>query len=118
MKNLFIYYPKCSTCRKAKKWLDEKGIDYSERFIVEDNPTKEELKKWSSEENIPLTKFFNTSGKLYREMQLKDVVKTAPDEKLLELLSSNGMLVKRPILVKDKLVLIGFKEGEWEGNLK
>ncbi len=118
MKNLFIYYPKCSTCRKAKKWLDENGIDYTERLIVEDNPTKEELSKWSSEGNIPLTKFFNTSGKLYREMQLKDVVKTAPDEKLLELLSSNGMLVKRPILVKDRLVLIGFKEGEWEGNLK
>ncbi|WP_432405453.1 arsenate reductase family protein [Wukongibacter sp. M2B1] len=118
MKNLFICYPKCSTCRKAKKWLDENGIDYTERLIVEDNPTKEELRKWSIEGGIPLTKFFNTSGKLYREMQLKDVVKTASDEKLLDLLSSDGMLVKRPILVKDKIILVGFKEGQWEENLK
>lgn len=118
MKNLFIYYPKCGTCRKAKKWLEEKGIDYEGRMIVEDNPTKEELRKWSNEGDIPLRKFFNTSGRLYREMQLKDVVKTASDEKLLDLLSSNGMLVKRPILVRDSLVLVGFKEGEWEENLK
>ncbi|MCG8540593.1 MAG: arsenate reductase family protein [Clostridia bacterium] len=118
MKYLFIHYPKCGTCRKAKKWLEENNIDFEERNIVEDNPTKEELEKWSNEGDVPLKKFFNTSGRLYREMGLKEVVKTASDEKLLDFLSSDGMLVKRPVLVKGGLTLIGFKEREWEERLK
>lgn len=118
MKYLFICYKKCTTCKKAKRWLQENSIDFEDRSIVEENPTKEELRKWSTESGIPLRKFFNTSGILYREMKLKDVVKNAPNEKLLDLLSSNGMLVKRPILVKDGLTLVGFKEKEWAENLK
>ena len=110
---LFICYPKCSTCQKAKRWLDEHNIDYTERHIVETNPTYDELKEWYSKSGLPLTKFFNTSGLLYKEMQLKDKLPTMSEEEQLSLLATNGMLVKRPLLVKDNMVLVGFKEVEW-----
>ena len=110
---LFICYPKCSTCQKAKRWLDENNIDYTERHIVETNPTYDELKEWYSKSRLPLKKFFNTSGLLYKEMQLKDKLPTMSEEEQLSLLATNGMLVKRPLLVKDNMVLVGFKEVEW-----
>ncbi|MDZ4993022.1 Spx/MgsR family RNA polymerase-binding regulatory protein [Clostridium perfringens] len=118
MSYLFLEYPKCSTCRKAKKWLEENNIDFMDRMIVEENPTKEELKTWYEKSGVKLSKFFNASGKLYREMNLKDKVKTSSEDELLEILSSNGMLVKRPLLIKDDLILIGFKEEEWDEKLK
>ena len=114
---LFIYYPKCSTCIKAKKWLDEKGVKYTERHIVEENPSFEELKEWLEKSGIPLKKFFNTSGMLYKEMQLKDKLQRMSEEEQLKLLSTNGMLVKRPIVVKGKTVLVGFKEADWSEKL-
>ena len=110
---LFICYPKCSTCQKAKKWLDEHNIEYTERHIVEDNPTYDELKKWYATSGLSLKKFFNTSGLLYKEMNLKDKLFTMSEEAQLELLSTNGMLVKRPLIVKGDAVLVGFKETEW-----
>ena len=110
---LFIYYPKCSTCQKAKKWLDEHSIEYTERHIVEDNPTYDELKQWYEKSGFPLKKFFNTSGLLYKEMQLKDKLPSMSEEEQLELLATNGMLVKRPIIVDEDKVLVGFKEAEW-----
>ena len=110
---LFIYYPKCSTCIKAKKWLDEKGVKYTERHIVEENPSFEELKEWWEKSGLPLKKFFNTSGMLYKEMQLKDKLPGMSEEEQLKLLSTNGMLVKRPIVVNGKTVLVGFKEADW-----
>ena len=114
---LFIYYPKCSTCIKAKKWLDEKGVKYTERHIVEENPSSEELKEWWEKSGLPLKKFFNTSGMLYKEMQLKDKLQRMSEEEQLKLLSTNGMLVKRPIVVKGKTVLVGFKEADWSEKL-
>ncbi len=114
---LFVQYPKCSTCKKAKKWLDDNNIEYTDRHIVEDNPTYEELKKWYEMSGMPLKKFFNTSGMIYREMQLKDKLKTMTEEEQLELLASNGMLVKRPVVVKGDTVLTGFKEAEWSEKL-
>ena len=114
---LFIYYPKCSTCIKAKKWLDEKGGKYTERHIVEENPSFEELKEWWEKSGLPLKKFFNTSGMLYKEMQLKDKLQRMSEEEQLKLLSTNGMLVKRPIVVKGKTVLVGFKEADWSEKL-
>ena len=114
---LFIYYPKCSTCIKAKKWLDEKGVKYTERHIVEENPSFEELKEWWEKSGLPLKKFFNTSGMLYKEMQLKDKLQRMSEEEQLKLLSTNGMLVKRPIIVKGKTVLVGFKEADWSEKL-
>lgn len=110
---LFIGYPKCSTCHKAKKWLDEHNIEYTERHIVEDNPTYDELKKWYVTSGLPLKKFFNTSGLLYKKMNLKDKLSTMSEDAQLELLSTNGMLVKRPLIVKGDAVLVGFKEAEW-----
>ena len=110
---LFLYYPKCSTCRKAKKWLDEHDINYTERHIVENHPTYDELKEWYSKSGLPLKKFFNTSGILYKEMQLKDKLSTMSEEEQLELLATNGMLVKRPLIVSGDTVLVGFKESEW-----
>lgn len=110
---LFIGYPKCSTCHKAKKWLDEHNIEYTERHIVEDNPTYDELKKWYVTSGLPLKKFFNTSGLLYKEMNLKDKLSTMSEDAQLELLSTNGMLVKRPLIVKGDAVLVGFKEAGW-----
>ena len=114
---LFIYYPKCSTCIKAKKWLDEEGVKYTERHIVEENPSFEELKEWWEKSGLPLKKLFNTSGMLYKEMQLKDKLTGMSEEEQLKLLSTNGMLVKRPIVVKGKTVLVGFKEEDWSEKL-
>lgn len=118
MSCLFLEYPKCSTCRKAKKWLEENNIEFTDRMIVTDNPSKEELRTWYEKSRVKLNKFFNTSGKLYREMNLKDKVKTATEEELLDILSTDGMLVKRPLLIKNDIVLIGFKEDEWTEKLK
>ena len=114
---LFICYPKCSTCQKAKKWLDEHNIKYTERHIVDANPTYDELKEWYGKSGLPLKKFFNTSGLLYKEMQLKDKLSTMSEEEQLQLLATNGMLVKRPLIVNGDTVLVGFKEAEWSEKL-
>lgn len=114
---LFLEYPKCSTCRKAKKWLDEHNIEYVDRHIVEENPSYEELKEWYEKSGLPLKRFFNTSGMLYREMQLKDKLATMSEEEQLRLLATDGMLVKRPLIVDGKKVLTGFKEAEWAENM-
>ena len=119
MKNLtFIQYPKCSTCRKAAKWLKDNNIEVTSRHIVENNPTEAELAKWVEWSALSVTKFFNTSGNLYKELNLKDKVNTASKEELITLLASNGMLVKRPVVVGDKLVIVGFNEEEWAKLLK
>lgn len=110
---LFICYPKCSTCQKAKKWLDEHNVEYTERHIVDNNPTYKELKEWYTKSGLPLKKFFNTSGLLYKEMQLKDKLPSMSEEEQLQLLATNGMLVKRPIFIGEDRVLVGFKETEW-----
>ena len=114
---LFVCYPKCSTCMKAKKWLEEKGMVYELRDIKTDNPTAEELKEWHRKSGLPLKRFFNTSGNLYKEMKLKDRLPDMNEEEQFALLASDGMLVKRPILVAGEKVLVGFKEKEWEENL-
>ncbi len=111
---LFIQYPRCSTCKKAKKWLDEHGIQYQDRHIVEDNPTAEELREWIGLSGLPIKRFFNTSGMRYRELQLKDRLPQMSEEEQIELLSSDGMLVKRPLVIGEDFVLVGFKEKEWE----
>ena len=111
---LFIQYPPCSTCRKAKNWLDEKGIAYTDRNIREQNPTYEELKEWYEKSGLPLKKFFNTSGLIYKSLNLKEKLPTMTEEEQLRLLATDGMLVKRPILVKDGMVLTGFQEANWE----
>ncbi len=110
---LLIWYPKCSTCQKAKKWLDEHNIEYTERHIVEDNPSYEELKAWHEKSGLALKKFFNTSGLLYKEMELKSKLPSMSEEEQLKLLTTNGMLVKRPIVVDGEKVFVGFKESEW-----
>ena len=115
---LFICYPKCSTCQKAKKWLEEHNIEYTERHIVENNPSYDELSAWYKESGLPLKKFFNTSGLLYKELQLKDKLPTMSEEEQLQLLSSNGMLVKRPLLIHEDGILLGFKEAEWKAKVK
>lgn len=115
---LFIEYPKCTTCKKAKKWLDENGISYIDRHIKEENPTAEELKEWHKRSGLPLKKFFNTSGMLYKEMQLKDKLPEMTEEEQYALLSSDGMLVKRPLIVADDFILPGFKEAEWAEKMK
>ena len=114
---IFICYPKCSTCQKARKWLEEHGIKYTERHIVEQNPSYEELKVWYGKSGFPLKKFFNTSGLLYKEMQLKEKLPAMSEEEQLKLLATNGMLVKRPLLVNDEMVLVGFKAAEWAEKL-
>lgn len=114
---LFICYPKCSTCQKAKKWLEEHNIEYTERHIVDANPTYDELKEWYKKSGLSLKTFFNTSGLLYKEMQLKDKLPIMSEEEQLKLLATNGMLVKRPLVVKDDIVLVGFKEVEWTEKL-
>ena len=111
----FLHYPKCGTCRKAQKWLDENGISYEPRLIVEDHPNAEELKKWIGQSGLPLKKFFNTSGVVYKEMNLKDKLPTMSEDEQIELLASNGKLVKRPLMVSESQVLVGFKQEEWEG---
>ena len=113
----FICYPKCSTCQKARKWLEANPLEFTERHIVEENPSYEELKEWYAESGLPLKKFFNTSGMLYKEMQLKDKLPTMSEEEQLKLLATNGMLVKRPLIVNGNIILTGFKEAEWEKAL-
>ena len=115
---LFICYPKCTTCQKAKKWLDDKGISYELRDIKENNPTADELREWYKNSGLPLKKFFNTSGLLYKSMALKDKLPNMSDDEQIKLLSSDGMLVKRPILVNGDKVLVGFKEKEYEELFK
>ena len=114
---LFVEYPKCSTCQKAKKWLLENQVEFEDRHIVEDNPSKEELKAWYEKSDLPLKRFFNTSGMKYKELKLKDKLPEMTEEKQLELLASDGMLVKRPVVVGDNFVLTGFKEKEWTEKL-
>ena len=113
-KVLFVAYPKCSTCKKAEKWLQDQGIDYELRNIKEENPGKEELREWYQKSGLDIKRFFNTSGMLYRQMQLKDRLADMSEEEKLELLASDGMLVKRPILIRGNRVLVGFREKEWE----
>lgn len=110
----FINYAKCSTCRKAKQWLDEHGIPYIDRPIKEENPTYDELAEWVARSGLPIKKFFNTSGQLYRSLQLKDKLPAMSTEEQLRLLASDGMLVKRPLIVSDSVILVGFRESEWE----
>lgn len=116
-KTLFIEYPKCSTCQKAKKWLDENGIEYIDRHIKDENPTYDELKAWYGRSGLPLKKFFNTSGLLYKSMELKSKLPEMSEKDQLTLLSSDGMLVKRPLIIKGDAILVGFKESEWENKL-
>ncbi len=115
---LFIEYPRCSTCQKAKKWLEDRGIEFTDRNIVEQNPTKEELKAWYDKSDLDIKRFFNTSGMKYREMGLKDKLSSMSTDEMLDLLSTDGMLVKRPVLVSDNFVITGFREKEWENVLK
>ena len=114
---LFICYQKCTTCRKAQKWLDKHEINYDIRYINEDNPTEDELRDWHARSGLPLKRFFNTSGLLYKEMKLKDKLPEMSEDQQYSLLASDGMLVKRPIIVSDDFVTTGFKEKEWEDNL-
>lgn len=110
---LFIEYPKCSTCRKAKKHLEDLGVEFEDRHIVEENPTADELRDWIARSGYPVKKFFNTSGMKYRALNLKDRLPEMTDEEKIELLASDGMLVKRPILIDGDRILVGFKESEW-----
>ncbi|MDD7396186.1 MAG: arsenate reductase family protein [Eubacteriales bacterium] len=114
----FICYPKCTTCRKAQKWLDENGISYTFRDIKMEHPTYEELAAWHRRSGLPLKKFFNTSGLLYKSMELKDRLPAMSEDEMLKLLAADGMLVKRPLLVGDDFVLVGFREAEWAERLK
>ena len=115
---LFVEYPKCSTCKKAKKWLDDHGVSYTDRHIVEDNPTADELAAWQSASGLPVRRFFNTSGKLYREFGVKAKLDAGmSDDEAFALLATEGMLVKRPIVVGEGFVLVGFREAEWERTL-
>jgi len=113
---LFVCYPKCTTCQKAEKYLKEKGVEYTVRHIKEDNPNLEELAAWYKLSGLPLKRFFNTSGMLYKELQLKDKLPTMSEEEQLKLLATDGMLVKRPLVVTDEFVLAGFKEKEWQAK--
>lgn len=115
---LYICYPRCTTCKKAQKWLDENGIEYVLRDIKEDKPSYEELKEWYEKSGLPLKKFFNTSGRLYKEMELKDKLKEMSDEEQLRLLATDGLLVKRPLGIKEDAVVVGFKQEEWEQKIK
>lgn len=118
MKVLFVEYPKCTTCQKAKKWLKENKVDFDDRHIVEQNPTEEELKKWIKLSNLEIKKWFNTTGIKYRELNLKDKLSVMTDNEKIKLLASDGMLVKRPVIVNNNSVFCGFKEKEWEKLLK
>ena len=111
---LFLEYPPCSTCKKAKAWLDANGIEYIARYIAQDEPTREELTEWINRSGLEIKKFYNTSGQLYRQLELKDKLPLFTDEEKIGLLATDGMLVKRPLLITDSKVLIGFKEAEWE----
>lgn len=114
---LFICYPKCSTCQRAQKWLDENGVQYTLRDIKTDNPSYEELAEWHERSALPLKKLFNTSGLLYKSMGLKDKLPAMGEDEMLRLLASDGMLVKRPLLISDDFVLVGFKQTEWESKI-
>lgn len=114
MKNIFIQYPKCSTCQKAKKWLETNNIEFQDRNIITETPTIQELNKWITKSGKDIKKWFNTSGLKYKELNLKEKINTMTDEEKIELLASNGMLIKRPILISDKGVFVGFKEEEWK----
>ena len=111
---LFIQYPKCSTCQKAKKWLDSHGAEYASRHIAEDNPQKAELKTWIRKSGLPVKKFFNTSGLKYKELGLKDKLPDMTEDEQIALLATDGMLVKRPLVIGDDFILVGFKENEWK----
>ena len=113
MKNLLIWYPKCSTCQKAKKWLEDNKIGFEERHIVEETPSKEDLETWTKQSGLEIKKFFNTSGLKYKELNLKEKLPMMTEKEKIELLASNGMLIKRPLFISDKKVLVGFKEKEW-----
>lgn len=115
---LFLEYPNCSTCKKAKNWLESNGVEFEDRHIVENNPTAEELKVWYEKSGLPLKKFFNTSGLKYKELGLKDKLPNMTEEEQLNLLGTDGMLVKRPLVIGDDFVLIGFKEPQWAEKLK
>ena len=114
---LFIEYPKCTTCQKAKKWLDDNGIKHDDRHIKENNPTYDELKKWIETSGLPIKKFFNTSGLLYKSMGLKEKLEVMSEDEQIKLLSTDGMLVKRPLIISGNKVLVGFKVKEWEEAL-
>ena len=114
----FICYPKCTTCQKARKWLDDNKVEYELRDIKLDNPTFNELMEWHKKSGLPLKKFFNTSGLLYKSLDLKNKIPTMTENEMLELLASDGMLVKRPLLIGDDFVLVGFKETEWKERCK
>ena len=114
---LFICYPKCSTCRKAQAWLEEKSIPYTLRDIKENQPTEQELRTWAAMSGLPLKRFFNTSGLLYKSLQLKDKLPAMTEDEQFALLATDGMLVKRPLLIGDGFVLVGIKEAEWEAAL-
>ncbi len=114
---LVLVYRKCSTCQKALKWLEEKNIEFTERPIADENPSYDELKEWHVKSGLPLKKFFNTSGLMYKDMGLKDKLSDMSEEEQLKLLATNGMLVKRPLVVGDDYVLVGFKEKEWEEKM-
>ena len=114
MKNIFIEYPKCSTCKKAKSWLEEKNINFEDRNIVEDTPTLQELTEWIEKSGLDLKKWFNTSGLKYKELNLKDKLGSMTDEEKIKLLASDGKLIKRPLLISDKEVYVGFKEEQWK----
>ncbi len=114
---LYVCYPKCSTCKKAQKWLDDNGVEYETRDIKENNPSYEELKEWYNKSGLPLKKFFNTSGLVYRSMNLKDKLSEMSEEEQLKLLATDGMLVKRPIVITKNTVLVGFRENDWENVL-
>ncbi len=115
---LFIEYPKCTTCQKAKKFLKDNGVEFTDRHIKEANPTYEELKAWYEKSGLPLKKFFNTSGLLYKSMELKTKLPNMSEEEQLKLLATDGMLVKRPILITDTKILVGFRENEWLDAIK
>lgn len=118
MKYTFICYTKCSTCKKAKLWLEENNIEFVERPIKENNPTENELKDWIKKSDYPIKKFFNTSGTLYKDLKLKEKLSDMSEEEQIKLLSTDGMLVKRPVLVGEDVILVGFKEDEWKAKLK
>ena len=114
---LFMEYPSCSTCQKAKRWLDERNFAYTDRHIKEEKPTAAELREWCARSGLPLRRFFNTSGLVYKSLGLKDRLPAMPEEEQLQLLASDGMLVKRPILVTEDAVLVGFRQAEWDALL-
>ena len=114
---IFLCYPKCTTCQKARKWLDDNKIEYEIRDIKLDNPTLDELSEWYKKSGLPLKKFFNTSGLLYKSLDLKNKLPTMTEDEMLKLLATDGMLVKRPLLIGDSFVLVGFKEAEWSAAL-